>query len=83
MFNRKIIDVVLVKNSNDKDKNRHQEIQLFDTVYLASQRINKYAREDTISIYVLKGAKIDVNKRLKDEADRKITDDIFISPVIF
>lgn len=70
-FDKKIIDVILVKNYGDEDKNRHQEIPLFDTVYLAAQRINKFAREDTISIYVLKGAKVDVNKRLKEEADRK------------
>ena len=61
----------MVKESNDEDKNRKTEIPLFDKVYLASQRINAFAREDTISIYVLRGAKIEVNKRIKDEADRE------------
>ena len=65
------MDVVLVKEGNDEDKNRKTEIPLFDKVYLASKRINKLAREDTISIYVLCGAKINVNKRIKDEADRE------------
>jgi len=70
-YDKKIVDVVLVKESNDEDKNRKTEIPLFDKVYLASQRINKFAREDTISIYVLRGAKVDINKRIKDEADRE------------
>ena len=41
-----------------------KNVTLFDTVYLAVQRINQYAREDTISIYVLKGAKTDINEIL-------------------
>jgi hypothetical protein len=70
-YDKKIIDVILVKEVDDEDKERREEIPLFDTVYLADKRINKYALEDTISIYVLRGAKTDINKRLKDEADRK------------
>jgi hypothetical protein len=38
---------------------------------VADKRINQYAREPEISIYVLKGAKVDVIKRIKEEADRK------------
>lgn len=70
-FDKKIADVILVKESDDEDKGRREEIPLFDTVYLAVKRINPLAREDTISIYVLRGAKVDVNLRLKEEADRK------------
>lgn len=70
-YDKKIIDVVLVKEKDDEDKERREEISLFDTVYLATKRINQFAREDTISIYILKGAKTDINKRIKDEADRK------------
>jgi hypothetical protein len=61
----------LVKGGGDEDKGRQEEIPLFDTVYLAAQRINPFAREDTISIYVLRGAKVDVNKRIKQEADEE------------
>jgi hypothetical protein len=67
----KIKDVILVKEEDDDDKERKTEIPLFDTVYLAGKRINKYAREPEISIYVLQGAKVDVNKRIKDEMEKK------------
>ncbi|WP_147206416.1 glycosyltransferase family 39 protein, partial [Segetibacter aerophilus] len=70
-FDRKIKDVILVKEDDDEDKERKVEIPLFDSVYLAGKRINRFAREDTIAIYVLRGAKVDVNKRIKDEAERK------------
>jgi energy-coupling factor transporter transmembrane protein EcfT len=71
-FDKKITDVVLVKEDYyDKNKDRTKEIPLFDTVYLASKRINQYARDDTISIYVLKGAKVNVNQIIKDEVDRR------------
>lgn len=70
-YDKKIVDVILVKEEDDEDKKRNEEIPLFDTVYLADKRINRFAREDTISIYVLRGAKVNINKRIKDEADRK------------
>jgi hypothetical protein len=70
-LNRQIKDVILVKEGDDEDSERKVEIPLFDRVYLAGKRINQFAREDTISIYVLRGARVDVNKRIKDEAERK------------
>jgi hypothetical protein len=71
-LDKKIENAILVKeNYYDSDRDRQKEIPLFDTVYLAAQRINQYAREDTISIYVLKGAKTDINKIVKDEADQR------------
>jgi hypothetical protein len=70
-FDREIKDVILVKEEDDDDKDRKREIPLFDTVYLAGKRMNKFAREPEISIYVLRGAKIDVNKRIKEEMEKK------------
>jgi len=71
-FDKKIANVVLVKETAcDKDRDRKKEIPLFDSVYLADQRINRYAREDTISIYLLKGAKVDANKIIKEEVEQK------------
>ncbi|WP_281226577.1 glycosyltransferase family 39 protein [Flavobacterium aquiphilum] len=70
-LDKKIKDVILVKEGDDDDKERKREIPIFDTVYLAGKRINKFARESEISIYVLRGAKVDVNKRIKEEMERK------------
>ena len=69
-FDPKIMDVVLVKSLYDRDRNRTKESPLFDTVYLASKRINQYAREDTIFIYVLEGAKVDVKQIIKEEVSQ-------------
>jgi hypothetical protein len=38
---------------------------------LAAQRVNRYARENTISIYVLKNAKVDVNKIIKEDVEER------------
>ncbi len=73
-FDQKITDVILVKEANDEDKNRQVEIPLFDSVYLAAKRINQFAREPEISIYVLRGAKVDVTKRIQDEIVQKKND---------
>ena len=63
-----------MKEANDEDKNRQVEIPLFDSVYLAAKRINQFAREPEISIYVLRGAKVDVTKRIQDEIVQKKND---------
>lgn len=70
-LDQKIKDVILVKEPDDEDKNRLVEIPLFDSVYLAGKRINQFAREQEISIYVLRGAKVDLTKRIKDEIVQK------------
>lgn len=70
-LDKKIKDVILVKEPDDEDKNRLVEIPLFDSVYLAGKRINQFAREQEISIYVLRGAKVDLTKRIKDEIVQK------------
>jgi hypothetical protein len=70
-LDKNIKDVILVKGEYDDDKDRKEEIPIFDTVYLARKRINKYAREPEISIYVLRGAKVDVSKRIKAEIEEE------------
>ncbi|EOR95302.1 hypothetical protein ADIARSV_1533 [Arcticibacter svalbardensis MN12-7] len=64
--------MVLVKGYYDDDPGRKREIPLFKQVYLSAKRINKYAREYTIRIYVLKGAKVDINKRIRIEAEENL-----------
>lgn len=68
-----IKDVILVKEMGDGDIGRNEEIPLFDKVYLADKRINPYAREQEISIYVLRGAKVNIKKRILAERTEKIS----------
>jgi hypothetical protein len=70
-LHQEIVDVILVKEGDEEDKDRTVEKPFFDSVYLAAKRINQFAREDEISIYVLRGAKINVIDRIKEERDRK------------
>ncbi|MFC0182108.1 Dolichyl-phosphate-mannose-protein mannosyltransferase [Pseudarcicella hirudinis] len=70
-FDKKMVNVILVKELDDEDKERKEEIPLFDKVFLADKRVNSFAREQVISIYVLRGAKVDINKRIRDEMNEK------------
>lgn len=54
-----------------KTKNEKPEISLFDSVYLAGNRISSYAREPEISIYVLHVAKVDIIQRIISERNDK------------
>ncbi|CAM4318852.1 glycosyltransferase family 39 protein [Cytophagaceae bacterium 50C-KIRBA] len=66
-LNKPMKHVILVKEYDDEDPNRTEERPLFDTLYLAGVHLNPLAREHKVSIYVLKNAKININKRVQDE----------------
>jgi hypothetical protein len=70
-LDKKITDVILVKEPEDEDKSRKKEAPFFDTVYLAGTRVHLFAREPEISIYLLKGAKINVNKYIETKIKEK------------
>ena len=72
-LSKKYTDVILVRHGGDEDKDRKEERSLFDTVYLAAKRINLNAREKEISVYILKGAKIDLTERLRKERDEEFS----------
>lgn len=59
--------VILIKEYDDEDPRRTEERPFFDTLYLAGVRSNPLAREHKVSIYVLKNAKININRRVRDE----------------
>jgi hypothetical protein len=70
-LNRSIIDGVLVQESKGNEEEKEEIMQLFDTVYLAGKRINPFAREQEISIYVLLGAKSNINERIRKEVGKQ------------
>ena len=63
----KIKNVILVKFSDDKDKNREREKEFFETVTEMGEITNEFAREKGTRVYLLKGAKISVNDILEKE----------------
>lgn len=71
-LDKKIVNVILVKEpGNDIDNETIIQKEFFDTTYIAGSITSEFARENGATIYVLKGAKTDFNRRLMDEIDRK------------
>ena len=68
---RKINDVIIIKDIYDEDRERKDEIPLFDTVMLTGRIENKYAREYDTRIYLLKGAKADIHTIIKEDIEEK------------
>ncbi len=66
-LNKTINNVILVTESTDTDVNREEEKPLFKSVSLVGEIKNIDAREYGTRIYLLKGAKLSINKRLQEE----------------
>ena len=61
----KINNVILVKEADDDDSTRVKEKLLFDSVTLVGVNNNPYSREQGTRLYLLKGAKADINQLLR------------------
>jgi len=61
----------MVKEIYDEDKNRDRERAFFESVILAVEITNLYAREKGTRVYVLKNAKTSINDILKEEIKEK------------
>ena len=70
-LSKEIRNVILIQNPDDDDKSREKEKPMFQSVSLIGKIENPLAREFGTSIYVLKGAKIDLNGVLKEELASK------------
>jgi hypothetical protein len=62
-----IKNVILVKWHNDQDPDRTRERPLFDSIALVGRDNNPYSRESGASVYLLTGAKADINDRISKE----------------
>jgi hypothetical protein len=67
--NKKWVNMVLVKEVYDTDKERNDEKPYFDTVFFAGSVKNDCAREKGTSVYTLLGAKPGVNDILRKEIE--------------
>ncbi len=66
-----IVNVIMVKEIYDEDKNRDRERNFFENVRLIGEIKNKYAREKGTRVYLLEKAKISVNVVLRKEIEEK------------
>jgi hypothetical protein len=72
LLDKPIKNVILVKDVYDGDTLRQKERPLFDSVTSVSKIENPYAREKGTTIYLLKGAKTNINSIIaKEIAERK------------
>lgn len=68
----KIEHVILVQGSWDDDPERKREKPLFEEVSLIGEVENPYARNKGTRVYLLKGAKKNINMILKEEIQNRI-----------
>jgi hypothetical protein len=68
-LDQQYINLIRVKNYKEKDNELEETSPYFDSAILADSITNQYAREYRSMIFVFTKAKIDVNKRIKDEIE--------------
>ncbi len=69
-LDKPIINVILIQNADDDDPERKQEIPLFTRVSLVGENTNPYSREIGTKIYLLAGAKTNINAILLQEINK-------------
>jgi len=61
-LSKEIKNIILVKDATDSDSARTKERPYFDTIQLVGINNNVFSREVGTKIFLLKGAKVDINK---------------------
>ena len=68
-LDRPIKNIILVQESDDDDPGRTRERPWFDSIALAGKNNNPYSRERGTSVYLLAGARTDINAIISKEID--------------
>ncbi len=63
------INLIRIKNYKEKDNEFKETSPYFESAVLADSIANQYAREYKTMIFVFKKAKVDINKRIKNEIE--------------
>ena len=66
-----ILNVVLIQSADDDDPGRELEKPWFDTIRLVGENVNPYSREIGTKIYLLQGAKTDINAIVEEELRKR------------
>ncbi|MEQ9581532.1 MAG: glycosyl transferase, partial [Arenibacter sp.] len=68
-FDRQYINLIRIKDHAEKDNELIETSPYFNLAYVADSITNPYAREFKTLIFAFIGAKVDVNKRIKNEIE--------------
>jgi hypothetical protein len=68
---KEIRNIILVQEPNDDDSARTRERPWFEKIELTGEINNPYAREEGTKIYLLQGAKININKIIEEEIEKR------------
>jgi ABC-type metal ion transport system substrate-binding protein len=66
-LDRQYINLIRIKNYKEKDNELKETSPFFNSSVVADSITNKYAREFKTMIFAFTGAKIDINKRIRNE----------------
>lgn len=70
-INKAIKYVILIREAGEEDPERKKEQPFFEKITKIGEIKNPFAREVGASVFLLEGAKIDVNKRIKQEIEEE------------
>ena len=70
-LHKEIKNVILVQEGGDDDSARTREKPWFNTIELVGENDNPYSREEGTKIYLLRGAKININKLIEKEIEER------------
>ena len=68
-LDKKYVNLIRVKTLESVDNELKETSPFFDTAYVAGSISNSYAREYGTTVFVFIKAKVDINKRIKEEID--------------
>jgi len=70
-LDKEIKNIILVKEAMDDDSSRTKERPLFDSIFLAGKNDNPFSREQGTKIFLLQGARADINKIIAHEIENR------------
>jgi len=70
-MDKPIKDLILIREANEEDPERKKEQPFFNRITKIGELKNPFAREKGAAVFLLEGAKIDINSRLKSEIEEE------------
>jgi hypothetical protein len=71
-LNLKIVNVIRVKNADERDTELGESAPFFEKAYVAGTITNPFSREYGTTIFVFENAKVDINERIRSEIEEEL-----------